>query len=1138
MARLTLSLLGPAQISLDGAPVQFKTKLAQALLVFLAMEADHPQSRETLATLLWPEQAGEAARHSLRQTLLYLRQAIQDATAGPFLAITRQAIQLDPSARYDLDVADFGVHLASARRHPHADLGTCAVCMGRLAEASALYRGDFLAQFFLENNQPFEEWALAQREALRSRMLEVLYQLADYHGGRGDQDAAIQYARRQVEIDALREEGYRQWMQAAALSRRRSEALNAYDTLQRLLDEELNVAPAAETTALYEQIVEGRLAAPGPTPPIRPRHNLPRALTPFVGREADIVAIGERLDDSRCALLTVFGPGGAGKTTLALEVARRRLDRYPDGVAFVELASLTTPDHLATAIGAAVEMKFSGKSEPQAELAVFLRDQQRLLILDNFEPLLPSPAATDLLLDLIQAAPGLQLLVTSREILNLRVEWLYELAGLPFPSAGPPSVEPARNNLPERFASVRLFTQHAHRLHRDFVVGPSEQTAINQLCRLVEGMPLAIELAAALTRTHTCAEIATAAARNLDSLTTAQHDVPARHHSLRALFDYSWSLLNGWARSALSRLAVFRAGLTAEAAGQVAEAGESDLNLLANKSFLRRRPDGRYEMHEVLRQYAAEKLAEVEAVETATRHADYFTRWVQRHEAALSGETMAESTGAIQAEIDNVRAAWRWAVEHSDLAAIARSMAGLARFYVLKSLTREGEAALRAAIHAVRARLAAGKPGPIAVALFDGPEQDQPAEAVLAALLVWHGRLLARSAQPEAAAAAWAESIQLAPDSQRAQAMAYVLWGSLDVARSDYPAARRKAEQALSLAQAAGWQKMEADANRLLGNIFSYQGDLPWSRQYYERCLKLERVAGHRRGTSATLSNLGSLCLEQGDTVAAEDYFEQALAIHRELGDQSSLAQTLVNLGQLWEVRGDYVRAQHCHAESLQITRLIGDRQHEPDALLHLGLVALGQDQLAAAQPQLDSALGLYRTAGDRWGEAAVLEAQGNLATAQGLPGPALEALQAALTLRRSIADHAGIASAQAELGRLSASQGHIAQAHAYLSAALETARTTRATVLLLRVMVAIAALLTRIGRPARALEVLACVLPHPSLESKTRVLANREWASSAGLVTEPALAAAQARGGQFQPEALALSLLVELAGYTDVSPA
>jgi predicted ATPase/Tfp pilus assembly protein PilF len=787
-------------------------------------------------------------------------------------------------------------------------------------------------------------------------------------------------------------------------------------------------------------------------------------------------------------------------------------------------------------------MKFSGKSEPQAELAAFLHDQQRLLVLDNFEPLLPNPAATDLLLDLIQAASGLQLLVTSREALNLRAEWLYELAGLPFPPAEPHSIEIARSNLPERFASVRLFTQHAHRLHRDFAAGPSEQTAISQLCRLVEGMPLAIELAAALTRTHTCAEIAAAAQHNLDSLTTAQHDVPGRHHSLRALFDYSWALLNGRARSALSRLAVFRAGLTADAAGQVAEAGESDLNLLANKSFLRRRPDGRYEMHEVLRQYAAEKLAEIEAVEIVTRHrhADYFTRWVQRHEAALSGETMAESTLTIQAEIDNVRAAWRWAVEHCDLVAIARSMAGLARFYVLKSLTREGEVALRAAIHAVRARLAVGQPGLIAVALFDGPEEDQPAEAVLAALLIWHGRLLARSAQPEAAAAALAESIRLAPGGhgRRAQAMAYLLWGSLDVARSDYTAARRKAEQALSLAQAAGWQKMEADANRLLGNIFGYQGDLPRSRQYYERCLELERVVGQRRGTSATLSNLGSLCLEQGDTAAAEDYFEQALAIHRELDDQSSLAQTLVNLGRLWEVRGDYVQAQHCHAESLQITRLIGDRQHEPDAVLHLGLVALGQDQPAAAQPHLDNALSLYRTAGDRWGEAAVLEAQGNLAEAQGLPGPALEALQAALAVRRSIVDHAGIASAQAELGRLSASQGHIVQAHAYLSAALETARTTRATVLLLRVMVAIAVLLARTGRPARALEVLVCVLPHPSLESKTRILANREWANVAGLVTEPALAAARARGGQLQPETLAPALLIELAGYIDGSPA
>lgn len=1135
MARLTLTLLGPLHCGLDGAAVEFKTKLAQALLVYLAVEAARAHPRETLAALLWPDRPEDAARHNLRQTLLYVRQALHDASAGLFLQSTRQMIQFNTTCDYYVDAAQFSAHLEATRRHRHLALVTCADCMARLAEAAALYRGDFLAQFFLENSQPFEEWALAQREALRAQMLEALVQLAGYHTERGDLEAATRYARRQVELDSLREVGYQQWMRAAALRGRRSQALGAYDDLRRLLDEELSVAPAAATTALYEQIAEGRLSAASPVPAARPPPRLPRPFTLFVGREKAQAEIQARLDDSRCALLTLIGPGGVGKTTLALEVTRQRSDRYRDGVAFVPLASLASPDHLATAIGAAVALEFTGKSEPITELLAHLSAQQRLLVLDNFEPLLASEAATKLLLDLLQAAPEVQLLVTSREVLNLRAEWLYEVSGLPYP---PPAVagaaQPAEGRLPERYAAVRLFMQQAHRLRHNFAPDAAQQAAIGHLCRLVEGLPLAIELAAALTRTQTCEAIAAAVERNLDSLTTTQRDAPARQRNLRALFDYSWELLGQSSRDALCRLAVFRGGLTAEAAEQVAQARATDLARLADKSMLRRQPDGRFALHEVLRQYAAEKLAETaDAAVTHARHATYFARWVQGQETALSGEAMAEAIAALQAELDNVRAAWAWAVGQGDLPALARSLAGLARFYVLKSLTREGEAALAAAVGAVRARLAAGAAKGVVVALFGGPEAAQPPEAVLAALLVMHGRLLARLARPEEAAAAFAEGIALAqaPRGRRIQALGYVYWGQLDSLQANYPAATAKAVQAVALAQATGWVKVEADALRLLGNLGAYVGDLAASRRYYERCLPLEQATGDKRGTSASLSNLGSLCLEQGDWAAAEGYFEQALALHRELGDQVSLAQTLMFQGQLAQARGDSDRAQRHHAEALQITRAIGDRQHEPDALLYLGLVALAQGRPAEAQPQLDSALGLYRATGDRRGEATVLEAQGRLAVAQGLPAVALQALEAALAIRNSIADRAGIASAQAELGHLLAQLGQLAPARARLSAALQAAQSTQATALMLRVQVAVAAWLARGRRPARALEVLACVLQQPGLESQARTEARREWSAAAATVTEREVAVAQTRGQRMEPESLGMTLRAELAG-------
>jgi predicted ATPase/DNA-binding SARP family transcriptional activator len=1130
MARLNLSLLGPVTCGLDGNLVQFKTKLAQALLVYLAMEAQQAHSRESLAALLWPEQPAHTARHNLRQTLLYLRQGLGAATADPYLRITHQTLQFDATADHHLDATRFSAHLEATQRHPHANLATCAACLARLAQAAALYRGDFLAHFFLDNNQPFEEWALVQREALRSQALEALYLLADCHAEQGDLAAAAGFARRQVELDGLREEAYRQWMRAAALLGRRSEALGAYEAVRRRLDQELGVAPAAETTALYDLIVDGRLPAASPAAAAARPPNLPRALTPFVGREADLAEISRRLDDAHCALLTLFGPGGVGKTRLALEVARQRSAAYRDGVAFVPLESLAAPDHLATAIGSAVGLDFRGEAEPQQQLLAHLRGQQRLLVLDNFESLLAEAPTPALLLDLLHGAPGVQLLVTSREVLNLRAEWLFEVAGLPYPPADAAG-EPARvpGSLPDRYAAVRLFTQHAHRLRHDFAPGPEDLALISRLCRLVAGLPLAIELAAALTRAQTCAAIAAAVERNLDNLATTQSDVPARQRSLHALFEYSWDLLEARARGVLARLAVFRGGLTVEAAQPVAGASETDLKRLAEKSFLRRRADGRYEMHAVLRQYAAQKLASVDAAAASARHGAYYSRWVQGHAQDLSGEATAEAAAAIQSELDNVRAAWEWAVAQGDLPALARSLAGLARFYVLKSLTREGEAALGAAIAAVRLRMASEASREVWVSLFEEPEAPVPAEAVLAALLVMHGRLLARLARGEAAAAAFAEGIELASahDGQRIQALGYTYWGLLDVVQANYPAASAKAERALDLAQAAGWTKVQADALRLMGNIAGYQGDLLTSRRHYERCLPLGEAVGDRRGTSATLSNLGSLCLEQGDWPAAAGYFEQALALHHELGDQASLGQTLVNLGRLAEARGSFGRAAELHAQALEITRAIGDRQHEPDAHLHLGLTALGQRQHETARSQLDTALELYRALGDRWGEAAALEGLGQLAEAQGAPAQALEALEAALVLRRAIFDRTGIASTLTALGQLAAGSGRQAEARAQLHEALETASANQATPLLLRALTAAATLLMAAGQGARAAELLTVVLHHPSTDSQTRDRAGRAWAEAVRLLPEAAAAAAQARGRLLEPAILA----AELAG-------
>jgi len=256
MTRLSLALLGPTQLTLDGQPVGgFAYNKARALLVYLAVETYRPHQRDALATLLWPEMPDEAARHNLRQALANLREAIDDAAASPpFLLITRDTIQFNPASDYDLDVSTFMALLAVCESHAHRHLERCRSCAARMEQASALYRGDFLAEFTLVDSAPFEEWQLRQRERLHQRALDVLAHLANYHERRDDDEPARRYAQRQIELDPWREEAHRQLMRLLARGGQRSAALAQYETCRRILASDLGVEPEAETTALYEQI--------------------------------------------------------------------------------------------------------------------------------------------------------------------------------------------------------------------------------------------------------------------------------------------------------------------------------------------------------------------------------------------------------------------------------------------------------------------------------------------------------------------------------------------------------------------------------------------------------------------------------------------------------------------------------------------------------------------------------------------------------------------------------------------------------------------------------------------------------------------------------------------------------------------
>jgi predicted ATPase len=449
-----------------------------------------------------------------------------------------------------------------------------------------------------------------------------------------------------------------------AKSGQRSAALAQYETCRRHLAEELGVDPSAETQVLYTRLK----AAAVPHP-----HNLPPQTTPFVGRETELARIANYLETPDCRLLTLVGLGGVGKTRLALQAAAANLALFQDGVFFVSLTAVDSPEALVAHLAGALNFSPGGPLDPKAQLLNYLRSKEVLLALDNFEQLLSVPAGgkqggADWVIEILRAAPRVKVLTTSRERLNLQEEWVLEVGGLEYPqedwimdsersslfqpsnppvfqSSSLPTLQPSNS-----YSAIALFIQLARRVQPDFTLSDANQAEVIRLCRLLQGMPLGLELATTWLPVLSCTEIVAEIERDLDFLATSVRNVPDRHRSMRAVFESSWSLLSEPERNVLKRLSVFQGGFRREAALQVAGASLPLLLGLLNKSFVRRDATGRYDMHELIRQYAADKLAQspLEKEQTKDQHCAYYAEFMRQRDGRLESTQQLETVREIE----------------------------------------------------------------------------------------------------------------------------------------------------------------------------------------------------------------------------------------------------------------------------------------------------------------------------------------------------------------------------------------------------------------------------------------------------------------------------------------------------------
>jgi predicted ATPase/DNA-binding SARP family transcriptional activator len=729
---LSIRLLGSFQVTLDGEPVTgFESDKVRALLAYLAIETGQPHRREKLAGLFWPELPERSARNNLRVSLANLRKVTRDHARArdreavpPFILVTRQTIQLNPEADIWLDVSALTKRLEATGRPQRV--------IPQLAEAAELYRGGFLEGLSFPDSAALEEWALLKREQLQQEVVAGLHRLAGWHEQRGEFQQALPYARRQVSLEPWQEQGQRQVMRLLAITGQRNAALAQYQALRRMLAAELGVEPEDETEALYRRARDGRdlhLLTPGPP------HNLPTPLAPFVGREKELDQIYSRLQDPRCRLLNLVGPGGSGKTRLALEASADQvssavlsaIDGHPaseraNGIFFVSLARLQSAEGITPAVADAVGFTFHSERDPWQQLLDYLRQKQMLLILDNFEHLLEGGAGW--VTEVLKTAPRVQIMVTSRSWLSLQAEDPFPLAGMAMPDDHALSVETP--GALRRYDGIELFSISASRNRPDFRLTAGNAADVVRICRLVDGMPLGILLAAAWVDTMTPTQIASEIGQSLDFLAGDWEDLPERQRSLRAVFDHTWTQLGERDQESLQTLSVFRGGFTYKAVRTIAGTSLKGLKRLVNRSLLYHMPSGRYEMHELLRQYAAEKLeAAGQAGVASNAHSAYFAAALMQWGMDLRGPKQLEALEDMELEIGNARGAWQWAAEHGDVARLAPALDGLCHFYEWRVRYREGEAACRVAAK----RLSSGTESPTGTSV-DG-------QRLLGRVLVW-----------------------------------------------------------------------------------------------------------------------------------------------------------------------------------------------------------------------------------------------------------------------------------------------------------------------------------------------------------------------------------------------------------------
>lgn len=919
MPHLTLTLLGGFQACLDDQPITgFVSNKVRALLIYLVLEAESAHNRSQLAGLLWPDLPEQRARTYLRHALTNLRQLLQGAEpATPFLLVSRQTLQFNLASSHTCDALSIVALLSEKSEPVEADNAS------QLASSLMGYSVPLLPGFYLDGCAEFEAWLLLTRERLQRRVIDALQRVAAHCEEWRDFRQAIALTQRSVELEPWREESHRHLMKLLAHSGQRSAALTQYERCAKLLRRELGVEPSDETVSLYQQIADGKVSArrgeaaaptheatppntddkPAPAPPIG---SLPTPLTPLVGREQEVAAVVRMMRESGARLVTLTGPGGVGKTRLAIAAAWQLALHFVDGVYWVELAAIEAHELVVGAIAQTVGASIRGERAPIDQLKDELRPKRMLLGLDNFEHLLE---AAPLVSEILLSCPSLCILSTSRERLNLHGEQEFVVGPLPVPAR-----QYNRDELADlaHNPAIALFCARACAAKHDFALSPANAAAVASICIHLDGLPLAIELAAARAKFMAPNALVERLTNNGVAprfLTTDMRNVPARHRSVWDMVAWSYSLLTTSEQALFRQLAVFVGGFTVEAVTAVcnrpADRIEEMLYSLVDKSLMYKvNSDAgiRFGMLEMMRQFGLEVVTQLNELDNVQkRHAHYYAKYAALLDPNKKGQDGPPFITAMRIDYPNLRAAFRWFHTHGDVDHCIKLTQFYFPFWVVSG-EHDALTFLTATLD-----LLAGQPPSIGYV------------EVLASIgffaTVFMGRLAGR------------------PYFERTLVMNEQIGNNANPKRIGM-------------------------AHGLLAWVrFYHEADYSGAEALFEAAQQNDISKGDKWALATTLANRGIMAMRLTQFARAREFLDEAVRLHRQCGDPWGIALALIASGGLCILQEKYAEAASLLAEGKEMACSIHAAGLLPQHDYYLGLQAIQQNALEDAELLLHKAL-------------------------------------------------------------------------------------------------------------------------------------------------------------------------------------